>query len=1073
MSRRGAQIDIAHTLEDEKLVEEKVLGPVKQDKIRLESAKSNMGGDLDPKELAKLANFHRYEFGRLDSLEDLEQAIKYDTLALELTPDDHTDLLYRLASLGLNYTERFQRLGDLDALAQSIKLRSRAVELSPDDHPDLPEWLNDLGVDYGERFQRLGDINDLTESIKYNSRAIILTPDGHPNLPRRLANIGVDYNDRFQILGDLKDLEQALTYSTWAVALNPSDHPDLPRQLGNLGINFSERFRRLGNMNDLTKSIEYKSRAVALTRNDPVNMARRLANLGLDYTDRFLRLDDIEDLAKAIDFKSRAIALAPEGHPDLARQYGNLGVDYSERFRRLGDLNDLEKSLDYKSRALKLTPDNHPGLAGQLSRLGVDYSHKYQRLEDIKDLGKAIEYFSRSVALIADSDLKLPNILNSLGVVYGERFLRLGFMKDLETAIENQTRAVKLSPHDHPDLPRWLANLGFNYGERFKRQEDVNDLERSITCFSSAVALTPNDHPDLPWQHFNLAQHHITQFERTGDYSNFDKSMTFYRAASQSSAGSPRKKFAYAYHWAQLAFKYSPPDCLEAYRTAIDLLPQFIWLGATVDQRYQDLLKATNLASEAASGAILFSKFDLALEWLEYGRCVVWNQNLTLRSPLSQLHATHPNIAACFEAASEQLYQAGFECSASHALTSHFDPSGDRHKLAADYNRQLTHIRKLTGFENFLRPIKYNQLILAARNGPVVLINCDTNQCDALIILPKQATVTHLHLPEFTEEKAQKARIKLKSSLRYNGVRERGVKIKVVKQPEYEDEFCSVLFDLWISIVKPVLQFLGYMNNTTEGNLPHITWCPTGTLSFLPLHAAGNYDEPRSRVFNYVVSSYTPTLTVLVTPFTGSPSRSPRVLAIGQTFTPGLSPLLGTIAELESIKTHTEVKGEYLQLTGDQVTRAAVLDAMEQYDWVHLACHAHQNAANPTKSGFYLHDGTLNLTDINRRSFKDKGLAFLSACQTAKGDEELPDEAIHLASGMLMAGYSSVIATRWSVFDDDAPFVADRVYEELMQAKTIRNGESGRALHNAVAALRSKVGEKEFVRWAQYVHIGS
>jgi hypothetical protein len=27
-------------------VEEKVLGPVKQDKIRLESAKSNMGGDL-------------------------------------------------------------------------------------------------------------------------------------------------------------------------------------------------------------------------------------------------------------------------------------------------------------------------------------------------------------------------------------------------------------------------------------------------------------------------------------------------------------------------------------------------------------------------------------------------------------------------------------------------------------------------------------------------------------------------------------------------------------------------------------------------------------------------------------------------------------------------------------------------------------------------------------------------------------------------------------------------------------------------------------------------------------------
>ncbi|CEL56486.1 hypothetical protein RSOLAG1IB_07835 [Rhizoctonia solani AG-1 IB] len=146
---------------------------------------------------------------------------------------------------------------------------------------------------------------------------------------------------------------------------------------------------------------------------------------------------------------------------------------------------------------------------------------------------------------------------------------------------------------------------------------------------------------------------------------------------------------------------------------------------------------------------------------------------------------------------------------------------------------------------------------------------------------------------------------------------------------------------------------------------------------------------------------------------------------------------------------------------------------MEHHDWVHLACHAHQDTQDPTQSGFFLHDGSLDLASINRRSLTSKGLAFLSACQTATGDEVLPDEAIHLASGMLMAGYSSVIGTMWSVEDVDAPFVADKVYGQLMQDGKIGNGEAGKALHDAVAGLRERVGEESFGRWVPYIHIGS
>ncbi|KAH7334131.1 CHAT domain-containing protein, partial [Rhizoctonia solani] len=160
-------------------------------------------------------------------------------------------------------------------------------------------------------------------------------------------------------------------------------------------------------------------------------------------------------------------------------------------------------------------------------------------------------------------------------------------------------------------------------------------------------------------------------------------------------------------------------------------------------------------------------------------------------------------------------------------------------------------------------------------------------------------------------------------------------------------------------------------------------------------------------------------------------------------------------------------------LMGYQATTTVVLDAMEQHDWVHFACHTHQNVDNATESGFFLHDGTLDLVAINRRSFKNKGLAFLSACQTARGDETLPDEAVHLASGMLMAGHASVVATMWSVVDSDAPVVANKVYAQLMKNGKLGNGEAGRALHDAVAVLRKMVGEKEFERWVPYIHIGS
>lgn len=82
---------------------------------------------------------------------------------------------------------------------------------------------------------------------------------------------------------------------------------------------------------------------------------------------------------------------------------------------------------------------------------------------------------------------------------------------------------------------------------------------------------------------------------------------------------------------------------------------------------------------------------------------------------------------------------------------------------------------------------------------------------------------------------------------------------------------------------------------------------------------------------------------------------------------------------------------------------------------LHLACHGFQDPASPLDSGFILSDGTLTVRDLLKLRLDRPVLAFLSACETAKGDKSQPDQVLHLAAAMLFAGFPSVIGTMWYV----------------------------------------------------------
>ncbi|CUA68603.1 ATP-dependent helicase/nuclease subunit A [Rhizoctonia solani] len=1060
-------------------------------------------------------------FRRLGELGDIDKSIEYMSLALTLTSSGHPHLPYPLHSLGLAHSDRFQRLGKLEDMEKSLEYTSRALSQTPNGHPDLPNRLAGLSISHNNRFHRFGELDDVNKSIEYTSRALVSTLDHHPEMLHQITQLGKFYGDRFQRLGEMEDLEKAIECTSRAIALTPEDHPDLPNELAQLGKSHNYRFHRFGGLEDVVRSIEYTSRALALTPDDHPELPHRLTQLGEFYNDRSQRLGELEDLEKAIEYLARALFMTPDDHPELLYRLTQLGKSYNNRFQRLGELNDLEKAVEYTTRALDLTPNDHPELPHQLTQLGKSYNDRFQQLGGSKDLEKAIECVSRAVSLTPDHHPDLPLRLVQIGKCHNDQFQQLGNIEDLEKATEFITRALALTPDDHPELLLLLAELGKSYSNRFQRFggfggfEERVDLERAVECTTQALALTPKDHPELPrqliqlgdyhrrrfgllgepediakaieyasqalaltpighpslpTQHFHLAKSRRLLYQHTGDPFHAQESLDSFRSASKLPTGGPRDKFMYALHWANLASKHSFLNPIEAYQIAIDLLPQFVWLGAATNQRYKDLSKVERLAAQAASAAIRSSNYRLALEWLEQTRSVVWNQTMMLRSPLDQLQSSHPTLATRLQTVAVQLSQSQ-ESQVLSVDSETPERAAWRHRhLAMEYSDLLNQVRSLPGFSDFRRPMKASSLVRAARNGPIVILICNEDCCDALVILPGKDDIQHLLLPNFAQKSVQHACSSTGASLRRNGLITRGLFRLGTRD---ESNIGSGLAALWRDIVKPVLDFLGYTDATPMGDLPHVTWCPTGALTSLPLHAAGDYTQPQSRVYDYVISSYTPTLTALLTNTPSTLDHNSRVLAIGQAATPGHQPLPSVTIELAYVKGHIQHRAKYSELTDSQATTTAVLDAMEQHDWVHFTCHCRQNFNDPTKSGFFLHDGVLDLTAINQRSFKNKGLAFLSACQTATGDETLPDEAIHLAAGMLIAGYPSVIATLWSLADEDAPLVADKVYARLMNNGEVGNGQTAEALHYAIAALRDKVGETAFERWVPYIHIGS
>jgi hypothetical protein len=426
-----------------------------------------------------------------------------------------------------------------------------------------------------------------------------------------------------------------------------------------------------------------------------------------------------------------------------------------------------------------------------------------------------------------------------------------------------------------------------------------------------------------------------------------------------------------------------------------------------------------------------------------------------------------------------------------------------RMALAKEWDDLVEQIRRLDGFEDFLKPPPLERLLPAAEAGPVVIVNVSRWRSDALIVttngvevktlpgltaeatsLQARAYLDRLHEVEAAAEHVHQAR------KRADGVGRPLEEMQSLRQAVVgcEASLRDVTEWLWDQIAGPVLAVLGVTGPPAPGQpWPRLWLCPTGLLSLLPLHAAGHH-SPEGRAhhestLDRVVSSYTPTLRALLEARGRgtAPSRSfddrahphsaaphlERMLVVALASTPGRTPLPNVFRERELLT--TLFSGNNTVLDSSEATWEAVRAQLPQHGWVHFSCHGDQNLAEPSRGGILLHDRLLTIEEISKGRYHGD-FAFLSACKTATGGITLPDEAITLAAALHYTGYRHVIGTMWSIQDETAADVAEAVYTELTSAGRFEPDRAAIALHLAIRGLRN--AGKPLSQWMPFTHTG-
>ncbi|VUC37220.1 unnamed protein product [Clonostachys rosea] len=874
----------------------------------------------------------------------------------------------------------------------------------------------------------------------------------------------------FSETGDSLNLERAKYFGERAVK-NESTRPvDRAQYLTNLSRIFHTSYGKTGNLDEINYARELSVRAVDQAPSTAL-YEEHLVQLGFVTLGRYMATGAIADLDRSIQIYESAYFNTPSFRPEWAELQMNLSLAYRFRFQRTQSPGDLEQCEMLSRRVIELKSDPvYQGKAWQ--QLGLTSMDQYERAKAISSLA-AIEHVDAAIQNFREAFQVTPpsaaarrsEYLSNLGVAYIARYKTAGVVEDLDQAAEAYQEAIKSKPESERDnsLSTGLATV---FELRSDRGSNGGDIQQALDLFrttleNSSVPLQRRVEAGMKmmhlqastgqWEDANRASNTVLgliplltpRFLGIADKQQLLRSLTSFASDAAAVALMADQSAFEAISVIELgrgvilgSLIDLRSDISELHEKYPDLAMKFVELRDRIDAPIPST--QTHFIELQRARQKIYELSEQVREipgWKTFMNSAAEDEELTptdweLRMDVDDLAEDYPHLASEFYKLIDLIDE---------PMPSIEDQMAQRNNSSEEIESLIQEIRGMPGMERFLLALTEMEIVSAAEEGAIVVINISQYRCDAFVVHEHQIRV--VPLPGASLWDVQ----------------------DFAKKP-LDDE--CVLEWLWTTIALPILDSLGLVQ-TADSSWPRIWWVPTGPLASFPIHAAGFHRGPSgASVLDRAISSYSVSVRSIIHNRQyrvrhAATQKPHKAVLVSMPKTPGQASLGFVDAEMKAVK-HI-CSSLQLSVAKPETLRDSVLEALADCDVFHYAGHGRTDPLDPSQSSLLLSDwmktpltvGTLLDTNIQqRRPF----LAYLSACGTGRiRNAELINEGIHLISAYQLAGFRHVVGTLWEVNDEACADMAAGVYE-IMHAEGMTDISPSQGLHQLYEMDRRSMG---------------
>jgi hypothetical protein len=744
------------------------------------------------------------EYHRTGALPLLREGVKYLEMALDAAAE--ADRVEHMIDLGDALTHLYDYTGAREQLDRALQLLT-TVTHSPE-HPFYPLALSRLV--HAELITSL-DKRIVHERDKLGALAASLNTISKPTVYAHEVSYGIALVNLLQWQLDLEpgSVAGALFHGYKALGTCPPTLYYQYRIRSLLGRVHDDLRQTQGEGGDHAAALGHACHCLTLFPFNPIYRSLSTNQMITAYVTSNEHADTRANLEVAIDMVEEVSHLLPPDHRRYVTFQAQRASLYGRHYEHTGRVSSLDKTIAMDGPGLDTT---YPITMFNIGVAMLDRVRAFRERRLLPLLDRAYQLFGMTLDALP---LTSPHRIRPVRMMLKVRQLQseLGEVDSDDDQLVDSARKLLLdagtaiTPEDKHLVLDTLADFLLSR-TGLANGLDLDEIDRTIERGISAWDESQSIYVFRVLQ----ARSSSARYRATEVESYAAAAWSQYSALASELSARPRDRYQAVLHWIHDAeLVHNSNQASSAYRNAIGLLPHLGYIGQDAITRREALSYARGIACQAAAHELTSDNTDTAIELLEQGRSVFWTQLLRLRSP--------QDVAPVEDTTQiEHLVQ-------ELRKTEDTDWAGRRRK-AEELDTLITSIRKKSGYEHFMAPRPFADLMTAVGglDGHVVILIPSDSVCDMVILgATNGSNRTHLRLPAVNVESLQMMSDSLRSAADHErrGDDARGMKkvpptAKV--RPSRDD---VVLRKLWDTLVKPIVDVLGLtVSASTASNKP-------------------------------------------------------------------------------------------------------------------------------------------------------------------------------------------------------------------------------------------------------------